>query len=143
VLAGLAPFVALAFLPIAPCEAGAAERTGPPLELVASNVRDTPYTAVVEITGVEKADAIRGYVRFRVRASVIETIKGKAVARIEYFETHEAPSKGPERSSRVLVSLQEAPDGALSVSDNGYVFPANEAVIREARKAARGLHHQH
>jgi hypothetical protein len=31
----------------------------------------------------------------------------------------------------------------LSVSDNGYVFPANEAVIREARKAARGLHHQH
>jgi len=131
-------FIASALAAMTPCPASAVERAGPPLELIAGNVRDLPYTAVVEITGAEKADELRGYVRFRVQASVIETIKGKAVDHIEYFETHEAPSKGPMWPSRVLVSLREAPDGTLFAPDNGYVFPANDAVIREARKAAGG-----
>jgi len=126
-----------------PCPASAADDASPPRELIAGNVRNTPYTAVVEITGAEKTEEIRGYVRFRVQASVIETIKGKTLDHIEYFETHEAPSKEPWRSGRVLVSLQQASDGSLSVPDNGYVFPATTAVILEARKAARSLHHQH
>ena len=130
-------FVLSALLAMTPYVASAVDRTGPPLELIASNVRDMPYTAVVEITGAEKADEIRGYVRFRVHAAVIETLKGKALDHIEYFETREAPAKGPEWSSRVLVSLQEAPDGSLFVPDNGYVFRANSAVILQARKAAR------
>jgi len=137
----IAVFVAPALLAMTPILASAVDGTSPPLELVASNVRDTPYTAVIEITGAEKADEVRGYVRFRVRGAVIETIKGSAVDHIEYFETHEAPTNGPKWSSRVLVSLRKAPDGTLFAPDNGYVFPATDAVIGEARKATRGPQH--
>jgi len=70
-------FVLSALLAMTPYLASAVDRTGPPLELIASNVRDMPYTAVVEITGAEKADEIHGYVRFRVHAAVIETLKGQ------------------------------------------------------------------
>lgn len=140
---------AWALLAVIPVTGESATDDGPPLELLADNVRALPYTAHVQITAAVPAGEIRessthkpGYVSFRVTARVIETIKGRHVPKIEYFETHEAPSAGPRAGSHIVISLQRSPDGVLSVPDNGYAFPISDAVLKQARKAAGGARHR-
>lgn len=114
---------------------------GPPLDLLATNIQQTPYTAYVRIDSVQLARETRnsrtgrvGVITFRVQATVVEPIKGRAVANVEYLETREAPSAGPHPGARIVVSLVEGGDGVLFVPDNGYVFPATPEVLRRARK---------
>lgn len=120
---------------------------GPPLELLAANIQNTPYTAYVRIESVQVARETIGQttgrvalITFLVQASVAETIKGAPHARIEYLETHEAPSEGPRPGARLVVSLEEGGDGVLFVPDNGYVFPATPKVLRQARAAGATQH---
>jgi len=140
---GLIYFVVWSVLAAMPITGIAAPDESPPLNLVAANVRALPYTAHVQIIAAVPAGEIRdssshkpGYVNFRVSAKVIETIKGARLPKIEYFETHEAPSAGPRAGSHVVISLQRNPDGSLFVPDNGYVFPFSEGVLKQARRAA-------
>lgn len=112
----------------------------PPLELIDSNLRDTAYTAHVRIDAVEAKDsahASSGYVTFHVHATVLETFRGAARPQVDYFETHDAPSAGPQPGSDILVSLDKLDDGNYAVPDNGYVFPAIRAVLERARRAAK------
>lgn len=120
---------------------------GPPLDLLKSNIQDTPYTASVRIESVQAAREAQGsptgrtgYITFRVRATVVETIKGAGQAHIEYLETREAPAEGPRPGALLVVSLKEGGDGAHFVPDNGYVFPATPQVLRRARAIARANH---
>jgi len=116
----------------------------PPLELIDANLRETPYTAHVRIDSVERAahgDTRSGYVTFHVCATVAETFKGESRARVDYVETHEAPSAGPRVGADIVVSLTRLGDGRFAVPDNGYVFPATPAVLERARRAAAALAH--
>lgn len=117
----------------------------PPLELIDSNMQETPYTALVQIGTATLAKrtgtATEGYVSFLVKAKVLETFKGEARKEVEYYETHEAPWHGPQAGARVVVSLINRQDGALMVPDVGYVFPASAKVIERARRAGHAAAH--
>jgi len=120
----------------------------PPLELIDSNVRDTAYTAHVRIDSVEDkakdaAHASGGYVTFHVHATVLETFRGAARPQVDYFETHDAPSAGPQPGSDIVVSLDKLDDGNYAVPDNGYVFPATPTVLQRARRAAKASSRKH
>jgi hypothetical protein len=112
----------------------------PPLELIDSNVAQTPYTAQVRIESVDAAsNSDPGHVTFHVHARVVKVFKGDAGTHVDYFETHEAPSKGPRAGADILVSLDQRRDGGYAVPDNGYVFPATPQVLERARRAADTL----
>ena len=114
----------------------------PPLDLIDGNLRDTTYTAHVRIDSVENkakdaTHATGGYVTFHVHATVLETFRGAVRPQVDYFETHDAPSAGPQPGSDILVSLDKLDDGNYAVPDNGYVFPATRAVLERARRATK------
>lgn len=113
----------------------------PPLELIESNLRETPYTAHVRVESATRDAAAHGHDTFLVHATVLETFRGEARAQLDYVETHEAPSPGPQAGADIVVSLQRFPDGRYAVPDNGYVFPATAAVLERARRAAKALAH--
>jgi len=130
---------ALACLPVARSTFAA---DMPPLDLIDSNVRDTAYTAHVRIDSVEAKDSTHasgGYVTFHVHATVLETFRGETRPQVDYFETHDAPSKGPQAGSDIVVSLDKLDDGNYAVPDNGYVFPATRTVLERARRAAKAI----
>jgi hypothetical protein len=111
--------------------------------LLLSNLEETPYTAHVKTTSVEKNKEIRsdsgeiGYVVFKVQAEVIETFKGDKKSTIEYFVMHEAPSKGPRLGEDLIASLNRSEEGEYYVPDNGYELPATKSLIRLARSWAK------
>lgn len=126
---------------LAATAAFAASHDGPPLDLLDENIRGTPYSAYVQIESVQVAhqtnDSRSGkltLITFRIRARVVETIKGTDYAHIEYLETREVPSEVPQSGASLVVSLEAGSDGVLFVPDNGYVFPATPEVLRRARK---------
>jgi len=133
--------LAIAVLAVTAVAVSGADDGAPPLELVADNVRAMPYTACVQIADVSEVPERQaaGYVTFKIEAAVIERIRGDAARRIAYLQTVEAPARPPAIGRRILVSLQQAPDGTRFVPDNGYVFPASAAAMQRARAAAAKL----
>ena len=135
-------FVHVLLLAVALAGSGAPARAGdmPPLELIDSNLIETPYTAHVRIDSIDTAkDGAGGYVTFHVHATVAETFKGQARPQVDYFETHDAPSAGPQPGSDIVISLEKLDDGNYAVPDNGYVFPATRAVLERARRAGKAI----
>jgi hypothetical protein len=123
--------------------ARSARANEPPAGLLRRNFRETPYSAHVRVVAVERAGAFAtddgraGMLVLRIRCAVIELWKGPRSDAIEYLQTVEAPGSGPSPGTDLVVSLARRDDGALIVPDNGYAFPASDALLRQARRLAR------
>jgi hypothetical protein len=111
--------------------------------LLLSNLQETPSTAHIRITRIEKNKEIYtesgrlGYIVFKVQADVIETFKGNKHMAIDYSIFREAPSEGPLIGEEFIVSLHRSEKGEYYIPDNGYELPATEALKRLARSASR------
>ena len=84
-----------------------------------------------------RSHAAGGYVTFHVHATVLETFRGETRPQVDYFETHDAPSAGPQAGNDIVISLDKLDDGGYAIPDNGYVFPATPAVLQRARRAGK------
>ena len=124
-----------------PALAGARDR--PPPDLLASNMAECPYTALVRIEHTSSAQAIvddkghAGYVTLRLDVTVIESFSGTAHDTIALYQTVEAPAHPPHDGERWVVSFRLGRDGRFVVPDNGYVFPDDADIIRRARELGR------
>lgn len=109
-------------------------------KLLLENIRDTPYTAHIKVTGSDRHEEIAsdtgkpGYIIFSIHADVIETFKGENFPEIDYLVLMEAPSEGPSAGTEFIVSLRFSKErNAYYIPDNGYALPVTKTLIHMAR----------
>jgi hypothetical protein len=112
--------------------------------MLLNNLQETPFTAHVKITRIEKNKDIYsdsgevGYVIFKVYADVVEVFKGDKHDRIKYFIFQEVPSDGPRIGEEFIVSLHYSEEKEeYYIPDNGYHLPVTETLKNSARSKSR------
>ncbi|NEO86583.1 MAG: hypothetical protein F6J87_20345 [Spirulina sp. SIO3F2] len=103
--------------------------------LLLSNIEETPYTAHIKVTDINKIEDISsdsgdsGKIGYKVHANVIATYKGEKNEKIEYFVFLEDSSKEALTGKEFIVSLHYSEDKShYYIPDNGYVLPPTEAL---------------
>ena len=103
--------------------------------LLKSNFNETPYTALVKITDVKKANRKLLYPTYLLICEVIETYKGKDLKQIKYLRGVEEGYKNLPTGKSYIVSLFfNTENGFYYMGDNGYDLPASRYLIKIARK---------
>ena len=93
------------------------------------------YIATLKIVGVTKGEPDLGFVTYRVSCEVIETFKGELLKTIEYSDTWEHPSIGPELNSTLITSLTYSKErGTYSSPENRGLYRPNDSLLKFLRE---------
>jgi hypothetical protein len=120
-----------------------AARDRPPDDLLASNMAECAFTALVRVDHAKVAQTLKddkgraGYVTIEFDVTVLESFAGTAHDAIVLYETAEAPAQPPKDGERFVVSFKLQRDGHFVVPDSGYIFPPDRDVIEHARQLGR------
>lgn len=110
--------------------------------LIANNVKETEYSALIKTVSVEPVADIRsdsgsiGYISYKFIAEVEKVFKGLLNNQIEYYVTYEAGIKPVISKHSQIINLCLSSDKRFYVPDNGYRIDATDKLISIAKEAA-------
>lgn len=100
-----------------------------------SNFEETPYTALVKVTAVERAGDLMLYPTYRFKCEVLETFKGRRFDRVEYLRGLESTPKAfPIGKSQIVSLFYNQEMGAYYMGDNAYDLPVSDRLLEAARR---------